>query len=58
MDLAACLRRLGVYPNKSIDANGRERFHPLNILFHYYGYYPNWLKEYASNPLLAVKNKF
>ena len=37
VDIARCLRRLGVYPNKSIDEFGRERFHPLNINAHYKG---------------------
>ena len=37
VDIARCLRRLGVYPNKSIDDSGRERFHPLSISGHYNG---------------------
>ena len=37
VDIARCLRRLGVYPNKSIDDFGRERFHPLSISGHYNG---------------------
>ena len=36
VDVARCLRRLGVYPNKSIDEFGRERFHPLSLFGHYH----------------------
>lgn len=36
VDVAKCLRSLGVYPNKSIDYLGRERFHPLSIKAHIY----------------------
>lgn len=54
VDVARCLRLLGVYPNKSIDEQGRERFHPLDLLGHYYGHYPDWLYGYASNPVQKV----
>lgn len=40
VDVARCLRRLGVYPNKSIDEQGRERFHPLDLGYHYLGGFP------------------
>jgi glycoprotein-N-acetylgalactosamine 3-beta-galactosyltransferase len=54
VDVAKCLRNLGVYPDKSIDEEGRERFHSLSIETHIKGNYPGWLYEYASNPLKSV----
>jgi glycoprotein-N-acetylgalactosamine 3-beta-galactosyltransferase len=54
VDVANCLRRLDVYPEKSIDNQGRERFHPLSVSDHLTGYYPDWLNSYASNPLKKV----
>ena len=54
VDVARCLRKLGVFPNKSIDSYGRERFHPLSIFHHYYGEFPEWLEQYASNPIQKV----
>lgn len=53
-DVALCLRMLDVYPNKSIDRFGRERFHPLNITDFFYGDFPEWMIEYASNPIQTV----
>ena len=54
LDVGRCLRGLGVYPNKSIDELGRERFHSLSIRSHYFGRFPKWLPRYASNPLQKV----
>ena len=55
VDVAKCLRRLGVYPNASIDEFGRERFHCLPIWSHYKGISDtNWLHNYAKNPLRNV----
>lgn len=36
VDMGRCFRQLGVYPNKSIDELGRERFHPLSLNAHYH----------------------
>jgi hypothetical protein len=61
VDVARCLRVLGVKPVKSLDSLGRERFHPLDIKTHYQGTYPKWLYKYASNPIQKVcffKNSF
>jgi glycoprotein-N-acetylgalactosamine 3-beta-galactosyltransferase len=58
VDVARCLRKVGVFPNKSIDEQGRERFHPLNLLGHYHGHYPDWLYKYASNPVQKVFYSF
>lgn len=54
VDIAECLRMLNVYPEKSIDDFGRERFHPLDLVSHYEGDIPDWLLEYASNPVKNV----
>ncbi len=54
LDIARCLRNLNVFPNKSIDSLGRERFHPLSIYDHFNGNIPDWLKSYASNPVANV----
>jgi glycoprotein-N-acetylgalactosamine 3-beta-galactosyltransferase len=55
-DVAKCLRKLGVYPNKSIDEMGRERFHPLSMMAHYKGNFPKWLYSYSSNQIQRVIN--
>jgi hypothetical protein len=44
-DVHSCLRRLGVYPNKSIDEQGRERFHPLDAKSHFIGDFPGKRKR-------------
>ena len=51
VDVARCLRRLGVYPNKSIDNMGRERFHCLDVGYHYLGGFPGLILIYFSNKL-------
>ena len=52
--MANCLRILKVYPEKSLDEKGRERFHALNIKRHYLGDWSkpyNWIVNFASNKL-------
>lgn len=56
VDVAKCLRILGVNPEPSIDDHGRERFHPLSLNDHFSGNFPEWLKQYAKNPLKKVLN--
>ena len=58
VDVAKCLRKLDVYPDKSIDDKGRERFHPLSVSTHLKGAIPGWLHGYASNPLRKVNNYY
>jgi len=58
VDVARCFRRLNVYPNKSIDDEGKERFHPLSISHHFNGEFPDWLYQYASNPAQKVSRYF
>jgi len=51
VDVAQTLRQLGVYPNKSIDDQDKERFHPLDVGTHLHGGFPDWMYQYASNPI-------
>ena len=55
VDVAKCLRLLKVYPNSSIDNSQRERFHPLDIEYHYQGGFPDWMYAYAANPVKNVR---
>ena len=55
-DVAACLRDLNIYPNKSLDEQGRERFHPDNIETSFNGNYPPGADQYAANPLRIVNS--
>ena len=43
VDLAVCLRNLGVRMTKSLDDLGRERFIPVNFLTMYIGPIPGWM---------------
>jgi hypothetical protein len=45
---------LGVLPQKSIDQEGKERFHPLSLDAHFLGHFPDGLMQYASNPIQKV----
>lgn len=56
VDIARCLRKLKVVPEKSIDECGRERFHPLDIDIHLKGAIPAWLNTYAENPPKTVSS--
>ncbi|CAF0889643.1 unnamed protein product [Adineta steineri] len=53
VEIAKCLRSKGVYPGKSLDKQNRELFHPLSFNDHFRGNFPDWLKQYAENPLQA-----
>ncbi len=54
VEIAKCLRTLGVYPGKSLDKQNRELFHPLPFGAHFRGSFPDWLVNYAENPLQSV----
>ena len=54
VDIAICLRKLGVYPKPSLDEHGRERFHAHSAKNHYKGTNPDWLIRMAANPLKKV----
>ncbi len=55
VDIAQCLRLLKVYPYKSIDNAQRERFHPMDLAYHFEGYFPDWLYSYSSNQVKNVR---
>ena len=48
IDVARCLRLVQVYPKKSIDELGRERFHLMNLKDHFEGKFPKFLYSYAE----------
>lgn len=54
VEIAKCLRTTGVYPGKSLDKQNRELFHPLPFGDHFRGSFPDWLNNYAENPLRTV----
>lgn len=49
LDVAKCLRKLGVLIENSTDEFGKERFHPLSLIDHFNGNFPDWLFDYAQN---------
>ena len=50
VEMAICLRKVGVYPEPSIDELGRERFHPMDIRSTYeLRENMGWLNTYARN---------
>lgn len=55
VDLAACLRLLGVRMNSSLDDLGRERFLPVNFMSMYKGPVPDWLNGYSANKPKGVR---
>ena len=56
--VARLLRKVGTQMQSSLDDKGRERFHCLNIMAHYNGYFPEWLKKRNQNPLRSVRAFF
>ncbi|CAF4167616.1 unnamed protein product, partial [Rotaria sordida] len=57
IEIAKCLRSVGVLAGKSIDQHKRERFHPLDLNDHFFGNFPDWLGEYAENQPLSVSDQ-
>jgi len=51
---ASCLRQVDVYGNKSLDEDGRERFHPINIKRCFEGDYGGWFESCTINKLKNV----
>ncbi|CAF0939274.1 unnamed protein product [Adineta ricciae] len=51
IEIAKCLRKLGVYLGRSTDEDDRDLFHPLALPEHFLGIFPKWLETYAENPL-------
>ena len=58
VEIANCLRKVGVYMGKSLDEQNRERFHALSFFDHFLGPMPNWLEGYAENKPLTVSRIF
>lgn len=54
VDVAKCLRNLGVYPNRSVDSLNRERFNPLSLINTYTGLSADWLYNYSANSYKRV----
>ena len=55
-EIAKCLRQQDVYVGNSTDEQGRELFHPLTFYSHFSGSFPDWMDEYAMNPLRTVSD--
>jgi glycoprotein-N-acetylgalactosamine 3-beta-galactosyltransferase len=56
IDVGMALRQLGVFPYKSIDQSGRERFHAFSVDTHYLGLYGVGLHDYSSNKVQSGPN--
>ena len=56
VDVASCLRKLEIYPEKSIDETGAERFHPFHVKNHIQARYPSGFFEYSANEIKLVCN--
>ena len=55
IDVAGCLRIVKVYPEKSIDDDGAERFHPFHIKNHVLSHYPSGFLQYSANAIKLVR---
>ena len=55
VDVAGCLRKVKVYPEKSIDDEGAERFHPFHVKNHVTSHYPTGFSQYSANEIKLVK---
>lgn len=55
-DVGKCLRLLDVFPKKSIDSLGRERFHPMHLSNYFYGEFTGWWLKYSANPVRKVNS--
>ena len=58
VEIARCLRNLGVSPGRSLDEHDRELFHPLPFSHHFRGLFPDWLPAIAENPVRKVSDLF
>ena len=54
VDVARCLRKLHVYPNKSLDEKERERFHMFSIDDYFRSSLPEWIHAWSSNGVKMV----
>ncbi len=58
VEVANCLRTVGVYPGKSVDEHNRERFHALSFSNHFNVPPPSWLDTYNENKPVSVRRIF
>jgi len=55
IDVSQCLQKLDVKIGKSVDENGRERFHPLSYdSYHRSSSLPIWMYDLSENPIKMV----
>jgi glycoprotein-N-acetylgalactosamine 3-beta-galactosyltransferase len=54
VDVQKCLRKLQVFPSKSIDELGRERFHMIGLKDSFLGRFMKGQAEWAAHPLKQV----
>ena len=61
VSLARCLDRLSrggcMVQGRSVDEQGRERFHFDSVKRHFYGTMPRWARKYSTNPMQKVSIK-
>ncbi len=58
LEIAKCLRSVGVYPGKSVDEHNRERFHSHSFSTHFNGPIPPWVYDYSENKPVNVGQIF
>lgn len=58
IDMGNALRKLHVYPQKSVDDFGRERFHPLTLDDHYKGIFNFIFEHYLLNNHVEITKVF
>lgn len=54
-EMGRCLKNVGVNAGFSLDAAGRHLFHPLPLIDHLSGVFPNWYFNYAVHPVQKVR---
>lgn len=54
MFIGDCLSSQGVYRGKSMDDLHRHRFHPLPLIDHIHGNFPQWFKDFSEDRQLKV----
>lgn len=55
LDVAICFNKVGVKPEKSIDDEGRERFHPFDPKTHISATFSDWWKNEVANRVPNVR---
>ena len=52
--LGQCLQAVGVTPGVTLDLQGKQTFHPFNLLTHLSGTYPHWYYDYSKYDVKKV----